>query len=70
MIAQGWTFGSTRLTEEFTLENWRAEHPAAHLFARIDAAGAIKLIRKEDEVKPAPDVEVIALRPPKQNAEG
>ncbi|MCG3266343.1 sodium:proton antiporter [Yoonia sp. I 8.24] len=64
LIAQGWVFSTTRLSEEFTLENWRAEHPEAHLFARIDTAGAIKLIRKDEEVKPAPDVRIIALRPP------
>jgi NhaP-type Na+/H+ or K+/H+ antiporter len=69
MVAQGWVFSTTRLSEEFTFKIWRTEHPEAHLFARIDAAGAIKLIRKDDEVKPAPDVLIMALRPPQQNAE-
>ncbi|MDO6589657.1 sodium:proton antiporter [Loktanella sp. D2R18] len=64
LIAQGWTFRVTRLTEEYTLQHWRQNRPEAHLFARIDTAGAIKLIRKDEEVKPAPDVRIIAMRPP------
>ncbi|SFR41100.1 sodium/proton antiporter, CPA1 family [Yoonia tamlensis] len=64
MIADGWTFRITRLSEEYTLEDWRAKRPDAHLFARIGTNGAIKLIRKDEEVKPAPDVRIIALRPP------
>ena len=64
LIAQGWTFRITRLTEEYTLDDWRAKRPDAHLFARIDTKGAIKLVRKDEEVKGAPDVRIIALRPP------
>lgn len=64
LIAQGWTFRITRLTEEYTLDDWRAKRPNAHLFARIDTKGAIKLVRKDEEVKGAPDVRIIALRPP------
>ena len=64
LIAAGWTFRITRLTEEFTLENWRTEQPDAHLVARIAPNGTIKLIRKEEDVKPAPEVRIIALRPP------
>ena len=64
LIRQGWTFRVTRLTEEHTLEDWRARRPDAHLFARIDTQGAIKLIRKDEEVKFTPDIRIIALRPP------
>ncbi len=64
LIRDGWTFRTTRLSEEFTLEDWRAERPVAHLVARISPAGEITLIRKDEEVKPAADVRIIALRPP------
>ena len=64
MIADGWTFRITRLTEEYTLEDWRTKRPGAHLFARIGPNGAIRLVRKDEEVKGAPDVRIIALRPP------
>ena len=64
LIHLGWTFRITRLTDEFTFEDWRAEQPEAHLVARIAPNGTIKLIRKDEEVVPAPDVRIIALRPP------
>ncbi|MEY1555836.1 cation:proton antiporter [Yoonia sp. R2331] len=64
MFRAGWTFRTTRLTEEFTLEDWRAERPDARLVARISAKGEIKLIARDEDVKPAPDVRVLAFRPP------
>lgn len=64
LVWDGWTFRITRLTEEFTHENWRADQPNAHVVARIAPNGAIKLIRKDEEVAGAPDVRIIALRPP------
>ena len=66
LISDGWTFRVTRLTDEFTFEDWRAEQPKAHLVARIAQNGTIKLIRKDEDVKAAPDVRIIALRPPEE----
>ncbi len=64
LIHQGWTFRITRLTDEFTFEDWRKEQPEAHLVARIAPNGTIKLIRKDEDVAPAPDVRIVTLRPP------
>ncbi len=64
LIRDGWTFRVTRLTEEYTFEDWRAKRPNAHLVARISASGTITLIRKDEEVNGAPDVRIITLRPP------
>ncbi len=64
LIRDGWTFRVTRLTEEYTFEDWRAKRPDAHLVARISASGTITLIRKDEEVNGAPDVRIITLRPP------
>ncbi len=64
LVSAGWTFRITRLTDAFTLEDWRAEQPDAHLIARIAPKGALKLIRKDEDVGAAPDVRIIALRPP------
>ncbi len=64
MMTDGWTFRTTRLTEEFSLEDWRAESPDAKLLAQIAPNGAIRFIRKNEEFKGAPDVRIIALRPP------
>lgn len=63
LVRDGWTFRVSRLTEEHGFDEWRKMHPDAHLFARIDPKGVIKLIRKDEDVKPAPDVRIIALRP-------
>ncbi len=67
MIAEGWTFRLTRLTEEFTFEQWRATRADSKIIARISPGGAIKLIRKDEDVKGAKDVRIIALRPPQDD---
>ncbi|WP_296425048.1 sodium:proton antiporter [Yoonia sp.] len=64
LIRDGWTFRISRLTDEFTFEDWRAKRPETHLFARISPKGHIRLIRKDEEVRGAPDVRIIGLRPP------
>lgn len=64
MVMEGWTFRITRLTEEFTVEDWRKEQPDANMVARITPTGTIKLIRKVEDAAGAPDVRIIALRPP------
>jgi NhaP-type Na+/H+ or K+/H+ antiporter len=66
-IWEGWTFRTTRLTDEFTFEDWRKEQPKAQLVARIAPNGTIKLIRKDEDAKGAADVRIIALRPPGEN---
>ncbi len=64
MMAAGWTFRTTRLSEEFSLADWRAESPDAKLLARITANGEIRFIRKNEDFKGAPGIHIIALRPP------
>ena len=66
-IRDGWTFRITRLTDEFTFEDWRKELPDANLVARISPNGTIKLIRKDKDVNGTLDVRIIALRPPDAN---
>ena len=64
LIRLGWAFRITRLSAEFTFEQWRADREDSQLIARISPAGEIKLIRKDEEVAAGPDVRIIALRPP------
>ena len=66
LIAQGWRFRSTRLSEEFTLEDWRAESPEARLLAQITTSGEVKFMRKNEEFKGGGGIHVIALRPPEE----
>ncbi|MEL6681290.1 MAG: sodium:proton antiporter [Pseudomonadota bacterium] len=64
LVNDGWTFRVTRLTDEFTFDDWRAGQPDAFVIARIAPNGVIRLVRKDDEIGPAPDIRIIALRPP------
>ncbi len=64
LLREGWTFRLTRLSEEFDMQDWRAKRPDARLVARISPSGEIKFIRKDEDVRPAPDVRVLAFRPP------
>ncbi|MGY9039046.1 cation:proton antiporter [Sulfitobacter sp. M13] len=64
LVAEGWQFRSTRLSEEFTLEDWRTESPDARLLAQITTSGEIKFMRKNEEFKGGAGIQVIALRPP------
>lgn len=66
LVADGWRFRSTHLTEEFTLEDWRAESPEARLLAQITTSGEIKFMRKNEEFKGGDGIHVIALRPPEE----
>jgi len=64
LVREGWTFNITGLTDEFALEDWRARRPDAHLIAWIDPKGGLKFVGEDSEVGSAPDVRLIALRPP------
>ena len=70
LVRLGWTFRTTRLSEEFMFEQWRADRTTSALFARISPTGEIKLIRRDDEVKGTPDVRIIALCPPGDDVSG
>lgn len=64
LIFQGWTLRMTRLTEEYTFEDWRAARPEARLLGIISASGAIKFLSSDQELKPAPDLRLITMLPP------
>ena len=64
LMRAGWTFRVTRLTDEFTFEQWRENRPDSKLVARISPSGEIKLIRRDEDVNGARDVRIIAMRPP------
>ena len=64
LMNDGWTFRVTRLTEEFTLEDWRAKRPEAQVLGVISPAGEIRLLAADDEFKAGPGARIVALRPP------
>jgi NhaP-type Na+/H+ or K+/H+ antiporter len=64
LVQDGWTFRVTRLSAEFSFDDWRRKRPEAKLVGRISPAGAIRLIRKDEDAKGAPDVRLLSLLPP------
>lgn len=69
LVRAGWTFRVTRLSEEFTFEKWRSERAESKLVARISPKGVISFIRRDEDVKGAAGVRIIAMRPPQSAPE-
>lgn len=63
-IAKGWTFRVTKLSEEFTYENWRDKRPDALLIAVIGKDNAIRFVSDDQDLKTAAGMRLLALRPP------
>lgn len=64
MLADGRTFRVTKLSEEFTLAQWREKRPDALIVGHLDAAGVFRLTKGEDDPDLAPGTRLIALLPP------
>ncbi|MCV2881207.1 cation:proton antiporter [Actibacterium sp. XHP0104] len=64
LMRQGWEFRTPTLTEEFTLENWRAKNPEGVLLARLTPAGDLRLLAEGDELRAAPETILFAMVPP------
>ncbi|PRY26612.1 sodium/proton antiporter (CPA1 family) [Aliiruegeria haliotis] len=67
LMVEGWELRATRLSEEFTLENWREMHPEGFLIGRVEN-GRMRLMRDDAEFTPAPGVQLIAMVPPEPEA--
>ncbi|MFC2967503.1 cation:proton antiporter [Acidimangrovimonas pyrenivorans] len=63
-MIEGWTIGTSRLTEEFGFDDWRARRPQAVLLGRLGPGGALRFVADEAKVKSAPGTQLIALLPP------
>ena len=66
LMWSGWTFAVTRLTEEYKVEDWRAQRPEARLLAFIDPAGEIHFVSGPDEVVTGPEVRLVSMLPPEE----
>ena len=64
LMRAGWRFRITKLSEEYTFEEWRAARPDAILMARITKTGEFKRISDSDEEKPPTEGRLIAFGPP------
>ncbi|WP_406675829.1 cation:proton antiporter [Roseitranquillus sediminis] len=63
-IAEGWSFRTTRLTEKFTLAEWREKRPEAILLAQVTPGGRFSMLMPEDEPDERPDTRLFSMAPP------
>lgn len=69
LMADGWTFRLTRLSEEFAQDQWRERRPDALVVARLSAKGDFRLAKGDADPDMPPGTRVIALLPPGTVAE-
>ncbi|WP_306131605.1 cation:proton antiporter [Roseivivax marinus] len=62
-LAEGWEVRTTRLSEQFDLDAWRAEHPDAVPLGQYSEAGGLRFVGPEDDIEKGEGVHLIALAP-------
>ncbi|BBU56600.1 sodium/hydrogen exchanger [Mameliella alba] len=62
-IAGGCEFRVTKLTEEFTAEDWRAAQTEAVPIAELGPGGSLRLLGPEDELRGTPGTQLLARLP-------
>lgn len=67
LLAEGWIFRTTRLTEEYRLEQWRAARSEAVPLAVVQG-DKLRFIAKEDDLIDKPGVRIVSLLPPETAA--
>ncbi len=67
LMWQGWVFRVTRLTEEYTMRNWRDRRPEAKLLAYIDTGGEIHFVSGDGEVSATPGMRLLSMLPPEED---
>jgi NhaP-type Na+/H+ or K+/H+ antiporter len=68
-MAEGWGVRITRLSEDYTLETWRAANPEAVALAEMPASGALRFIAREQEPQGGEGTRLIVFGPPRSRAE-
>ena len=68
MMWEGWTFRITRLSEEYSFEEWRDKRPNARLLAEIDTEGQLRFLGEDDEARTAPGTRLVSMLPPEEDA--
>jgi hypothetical protein len=64
LIAEGWRFRSTKLSAEYTQEDWRAKRPDAIALVRVSEKGEPRFVKATDEMKVPPGTRILSLLPP------
>ena len=65
-----WTFRVTTLSEEYSLEEWRAKRPEAKLLAFINPQNEITFVAKDKHVRSGPGVRLVSMLPPEEAQRG
>lgn len=63
LLAEGWIFRTTRLTDEYTLEDWRAARPGVIPLAAVQN-DQLRFIGSDDDLNGKPGTRIISLIPP------
>ena len=64
LIGEGWRFRVTKLSEEYTVEDWKEKRPNAIPIMRIKPKGELRFVPSRDAVKGEPGARIVALLPP------
>jgi len=68
-MQKGWRFRTSRLTDKFTLDDWRAEHSESILIAAQRKGQPLRLLNTGENLKGAEDMRLIHLAPPEDESE-
>ncbi len=63
LIAEGWTFRTTRLTDEYTLQDWREARPEVIPLVVINR-GRLQFIRDPARIDGRPGTRIVSMIPP------
>ena len=63
-MATGWRVATTRLTDEFGPDDWRAKNPEARLLALVSPGGTFRFVSDLTTVKPVSGTRLISFAPP------
>ncbi|WP_212525654.1 sodium:proton antiporter [Actibacterium sp. MT2.3-13A] len=69
-MTEGWGFRVTRLSDEFTLEDWRGDNPEAVVLARLLPTGDLRLLKAEEDFSAPAGTRLIAMVPPEAGQAG
>ncbi|WBU54679.1 cation:proton antiporter [Paracoccus sp. SCSIO 75233] len=63
LLADGWIFRTTRLTEEYTLEDWQAAREGAIPLAIVEE-NEVRFVGRDEKLTGRPGMRIISLIPP------
>ena len=65
-VEGGWRFTATTLSEDYTLDDWRADNPEALVLGEKPGAGALRLLTEDARPVGGPGTKLLVFAPPEQ----